>query len=402
MYSPLPRAFPSSPLIDHKRRLSVMHVIDTDGPGGAETVLLELATRLDPRTFTCIPVVPGIGRWLLDELRGMGLAAEVVPTSWPLVRPFDHTYLRGLRAAIRKLRPDIVHAHSHDSAVYASLALVGSGVSTKMITTFHGSTDVLGPRRFKRLKWGLVRRSSRIVCVSDSLSELARRALSLPASRLVRIHNGIDTDRFAPSRSRALRARFGIADGAMVVGAVGNVRPAKAYEMLIRATAEVHQRDIAIHVLVAGEATGPLADELRALVHKTGLDGAFQFVGYLNDVAEFLNGVDIFALSSRSEGFSLAVAQALAVGLPVVATRCGGPEEIVEDGLSGLLQPVDEPATFATAITALAANPVLRERLGRGARARAVRAFSVGSMVGQYAALYREVSPDQLLARTSE
>jgi glycosyltransferase involved in cell wall biosynthesis len=117
-----------------------------------------------------------------------------------------------------------------------------------------------------------------------------------------------------------------------------------------------------------------------------------QFVGYRDDVHEFYRALDLYLLTSHHEGFSLSTVQALATGLPVVATRCGGPEEIVTDGSDGVLIPAGSPAAVAVAIAALARDPVRRSALGAAARATAETRFSTRAMLGQYEALYESLA----------
>jgi glycosyltransferase involved in cell wall biosynthesis len=142
--------------------------------------------------------------------------------------------------------------------------------------------------------------------------------------------------------------------------------------------------------VVAGERTAPLHDELLELRARLGVEDTVSFVGFREDIPELLRAMDLLLLTSAHEGFSLVAVQAMATGLPVVATRCGGPEEILTDGVDGILCPVADADALASALLALRADPSRRERMGREGRRSAEERFSLRAMVGRYEALYRE------------
>ena len=370
-------------------RRTILHVIESDGPGGAETVFADLVLRADSARFATIAVVPGITTWLTARL-GEHERRLVAPTGWPTSKPFDFAYVRSLRRVVREVRADIVHAHSFGSAVYAAAALAGS--RTQLVITLHGRVDVTEPGRLAACKWWLLRRAVAVVCVSKSLRLLAEATRGARSLRLSTIYNGIDVERFAVGRNTTLRAQLNLPDGELLIGAVGNVRTPKAYDVLLRAVASVRDQGVNIHLAIAGDdAPSPLVEMLLSLRDALHLREHVTFVGYVDEVAAFLNGLDVFVLSSHTEGFSLATVQALAAGLPVIATRCGGPEEIIESNISGLLVQPGSPDALASAIVTLSRDKGARERLSRAARSRSLEAFSIAAMVHRYEALYDSV-----------
>lgn len=174
----------------------------------------------------------------------------------------------------------------------------------------------------------------------------------------------------------------------MIVGAVGNLRYAKAYDVLLEAVAQLARRDPSMRFVIAGDDTDGLLASLESQRDRLGIADRVRFTGFGRDVAAFLNGLDVFVLPSRSEGFSLATVEAMSCGLPVVVTRSGGPDEIVEDGRNGLMVPSESASAIAEALGRLASDATLRERLGNNARDRAIQDFDVASMVQRYEALY--------------
>lgn len=364
---------------------TVVHLIESRGPGGAESVLNDLAWRVDPARFRSRAVIKTAESWLGRALP-TGSFTVVAPSAASRLMPFDLRYALALRRALREEGADIVHAHSFDTAVYASLAALG--LRTRVMATFHGASDVQRRGAANGLKWRLLRRADATVMVSASLLRLGGEAGGVRLERASVIHNGVDLTRFAPQRQGALRAQLQVPAGTLLFGAVGNVRAPKGYDVLLRAVALCRARGVPLQVAIAGDDVGPLADRLRALRAELGLAEAVHFMGFTDDAPAFLNGVDCFVLPSLSEGFSLSTVQALATALPAVATRSGGPEEIIEAGVSGLLVAPGSPEALADGISQLAGDRELRERLSGVARARATAAFSTDAMVERYTALY--------------
>lgn len=366
----------------------MVHVIESDGPGGAEVVFADLVRRVDDAGFRSVGVMPGRTDWLVRTLDGCAIR-HARSTGWPKKNSFDLAYIRQLRQIFAEERPDIVHAHSFGCAVYAALALLGS--RSKLVVTFHGEVDIVKPGRLAPLKWFLLRRAHALVCVSESLRAQAARTPGIVPTRTRAIHNGIDLARFSPQGHGRLRHELGVPDGTLLVGAAGNVRPAKSYEVLLQAASLLRQRGIQPRVVIAGEnGPSPLVDRLMVLRTSLGLEESVTFVGYVDDVATYLNGLDVFVLSSRTEGFSISTVQALAAGLPVVATDCGGPAEIIEDGVSGILVRPESAESLADGLERVLVDAVARERLATAARQRTLREFSLDGMVERYEALYRE------------
>lgn len=362
---------------------SVLHLIHVTGPGGAETVCLDLLRGLDGERWRHVLCVPEEG-WITRELRAGGMEPVILPTS------SRGTYLRGLLRIVRERRIDLIQAHLLGTAFYASLAGILAGVP--VVTTFHGASDVRLPRSpANRVRYGVIRRGSRrVVTVSEPLREELLERGHLRADETTTIPNGIDTAVFRPRDDRGFRREIGVEDGHVLVGAVGNLRGAKDYPTFLRSAALLAERSSDYRFVVAGDDRGPLFDELLALRDALGLRDRVVFAGFRPDVHRVLNALDAFVVSSSSEGFSLAAVQAMASGVPVVATRCGGPEQILTHERDGLLVPVGAPAEIAAAVDRLRLDPALRERLVEAALRRAADDFSVAGMVRSYEAVYRE------------
>jgi glycosyltransferase involved in cell wall biosynthesis len=189
-----------------------------------------------------------------------------------------------------------------------------------------------------------------------------------------------------------VRDELGIAPDVLLVGSVGNVRPAKDYQTLLRTAHRVKAVvGPKVKFVVAGQRTRPLFDELESLQRELQVEDTVEFLGFRDDVPDLLRALDLVLLSSAHEGFSLVAVQAMATGLPVVSTRCGGPEEIFTHEEEGLFCPPGDPEALADAILRLREDPILRRSMGEKGRETAEKRFSQDAMVNAYEDLYRTV-----------
>jgi glycosyltransferase involved in cell wall biosynthesis len=208
--------------------------------------------------------------------------------------------------------------------------------------------------------------------------------------RIKIIRSGVDVSRFAAVSRSDARASLGLHDNALVVGTVGRLAPVKDQVTLLEAMALLRQNGVPATLLVAGE--GPLKESLQRRTVTLGLQDYVKFLGHRPDVERVLAAFDVFVLSSVSEGLSNAIIEAMASGLAVVATRVGGADEIVEDGVTGTLVPPRSPRAIALAIARLFRDEKLRTKMGIAARARAELEFTLPEMVRQYEALYQDLA----------
>ena len=348
-------------------------------------MFLQCATRLDPNRFTCTAVIDN-DHWLAQQVRVRGKE--------PLIESargsFNLRYLRRIGSIARKVKADLICAHLYGSAIYASALGAISGIP--VVSVFHGGADIAARDRFTGIKTAIIRRGSRrIVFVSDSLREELAGTLKIDPARSTIIPNGIDTQTFRPGRDESIRQALNLPPDAILVGAIGNIRPAKAYDNFLHAARALRQRSDRFHFVIAGQYDGALADELMRLRSELDLGNCVSFLGLRSDVATVLHNLDIFALSSKSEGFSIACVEAMACGVPVVATRCGGPEEILDSTCGVLVRPSDA-TELAEAIYRLAHEPDAARTMASAALKRAESEFSLARMLTRYEALFETVA----------
>jgi sugar transferase (PEP-CTERM/EpsH1 system associated) len=292
----------------------------------------------------------------------------------------------------RELSPDIVHTRNL-AALEATLPAAAAGVPVR-IHGEHGRDvgDLDGSSR----RYRLVRRFyrpfvTRYVALSKDLACYLQGPIGVPSQRIEQIYNGVDTERFAPART----GRAGIAGcpfaapNLWLVGTVGRMQPVKNQTMLAEAFVRAVQsrpRGRDLRLVMIGE--GPVRAEVEKVLSDAGMRELAWLPGERSDVPDVLRGLDVFALPSLAEGVSNTILEAMACGLPVVATRVGGNPELVDDGATGRLVPARDSQALAAAIVQYFDDRALSRRHGGAARSAAVRRFSLERMVRDYHALY--------------
>ena len=367
--------------------VKIVHVVLGLDMGGLERVVLRLLARLDRRRWAPAVVALDEPGTLAPELRRIGVPLRVLGRAPGL----DLDLARRLSGVVRDEGARLIHTHNASAHLYGAVAArlaALRGGRPRGVHTKHGRNQPDHRRRvlLNRLSSAL---SDRVVAVSDDAASVVVEIERVPAEKVVTIENGVDTREFRPSAGvAAARARLGVPRDGFHVGCVARLAPVKDHRTLLEAFARLRARRRDAHLTLIGDGPERAALEERAAL--LDLDRAVTFAGERADVALLLAAFDVFALASRSEGVSLTLLEAAAAGLPVVATRVGGNEEVVIDGETGLLVPAADPGALAEALAALAERPD-RATMGAAGRARVERRFSVERMARAYADLYAEV-----------
>jgi glycosyltransferase involved in cell wall biosynthesis len=279
----------------------------------------------------------------------------------------------------------LVHTHNRMALIYGAPA--GRLAGAAVVHTKHGNN----PRGGTRLIAGNLagRLVHAFVAVSEETAAFARRRHEVDERRLRVITNGIELSRFhpAPAGRARVRAELGIADDAWVVGTVGRIAAEKNHARLLRAVAPL--LGPAARLIVAGD--GPLLPPLRELAASLGIAPSTHLLGVRRDVPDVLNALDVFAMSSDTEGLPLVVLEAMATGLPVVSTAVGGIANVVDEGDTGFLVPAADEAALRDRIARLQDDRAASRAMGDRARANAVTRYSAERMQRDYLELYARV-----------
>jgi glycosyltransferase involved in cell wall biosynthesis len=360
----------------------VLEVLATLRRAGAERIAVSLATRLDPARFETGVVS------LYDAFPGgfdPVLAEHGVPV-WRLGkrRGFDPRMWPRLARVLRSFRPDIVHTHSY--VMRYALPACAFTRTGRIVHSVHNmaerEVDAFG-RAVHRIAW---RAGALAVAVSPEVARGFRAMYGFAPAAV--IPNGADPHPAPGACAReAWRRAHGFSPADLLVVSVARFEPQKNPFNLIHAFAHAAPDMPAARLVMAGE--GSLLEASRSLAASLGVADRVHFTGLCREVPELLAACDIFALGSDWEGTPLAVIEAMAARLPVVATAVGGVPELVEDGVTGLLASAGDPGALARALASLARQPA-RLAMGEAAARRALR-FDSAAMVGAYAALFERI-----------
>jgi glycosyltransferase involved in cell wall biosynthesis len=356
----------------------IAHLIESDGPGGAERVLAQLATSLQAAGVENVAFLPAHGEgWLADQLAGSGVAIEYSR----LPRPLSPGYARSLAQALRRHRIEVAHSHEFSMGVYGAWASWRAGVPH--VITLHGGRYYAHRLRRRLALRAAIAASARTVAVSVPLARQVSRDLCLRPSRILTIPNGVTYVR--PERV-TLRdeLRLGPADRLLV--SVGNLYPVKGHRHLIDALALVAHRHPNLHLAIAGR--GELEGALSARARELGLANRVHLLGLRGDIPAILAAADVFVLPSLSEGLPLALLEAMFAGRAIVASDVGEVRVALAEGEAGVLVEPGRPAALAAAIDGLLSDPGRARALADCAARRAVAEYGVAQMVRRWVGLY--------------
>jgi sugar transferase (PEP-CTERM/EpsH1 system associated) len=365
-------------------KIRIAHVCGWLNYGGKENGLVNLVNGLDPEIFES---------HIFTYVRGGSLMPRIDPSRCRVVELGDklggdyRLYFK-LAREFRRYRIHIAHTHSWATAMEG---IIGAHLA-KVPIIVHGEHGTMktNTRLHVQIQRWLWRTTDQVLSVSSVLRENLHKKFNFPKERIRVVANGVDLSRFAFSRSGVdYKARLGLPANALAIGAVGRVVPVKAYPVLLKACKLVFKEIPNAHLLLVGD--GPLLDTLVQFTQDNAMANRVHFLGARKDVPEILRGLDVYVLSSQSEGMSNTILEAMASGRPVIATAVGGNPELVVDGETGLLVPPNDPEAMAAAITKLLRESELRQQMGRAGRRCVEQHFSLDVMVRNYAKVYLEV-----------
>lgn len=291
--------------------------------------------------------------------------------------------LTNLAAFAREHSIEIVHVHAARDYHLAALA-VKMASRARLVLTRH----VLFP--LKGINKPLLNGAGRVIAVSEAVAQSLRQNGVIDSAKITVVHNGIDTDRFEQPVSRVGSDN----NSRVVIGTVGHLAPIKGHDVFLRAAARVAKRRPEARFIIIGEDKSPQMENrrsLESLIAELDLNGTVEMPGWRDDMPAALASLTLFVSAARSEPFGLAIVEAMAAGLPIVAAASEGAVEILEDGVTGKLVRVDDPDVLGEAINDLLDNPHECSRLARNAQLAARERFSLMRMAGDIERVYREV-----------
>jgi len=362
----------------------ILYLIESDDPGGAEKVVLALVEYFKHK----YPIVIGCLRrgWIYDQLIAKGFNPKVIPTN---NGPVDLKLLCHLIQLIKRERVGLIHSHLFDINFYSSIAAKITGIPH--LCTEHG--DIHHPS--KTSKKNLIKArilsicSHKVIFVCRYTKTVFCKISNISKGKSAIIYNGIKLDNFHKSIDvKKKKIELGLRHEDIVIGNVGSLYPVKGQIYLLKAAKIVLQKFPNVKFIIVG--AGKLENKLKEEAKNLNIADHMLFLGFREDTHELLKVMDIFVLSSISEGFPLSLIEAMAAGLPVVATDVGGIREVYELGADIRLVKAEDPHALAQAIKGL-----IRDRNFKSQRNHelACRYFSVENMVKNYVTLYDSLLP---------
>jgi glycosyltransferase involved in cell wall biosynthesis len=368
-------------------RVKVLHVIYSLYHGGAERLIEAIVRYRDAARFEHIACSLTGGNSLADSIGAAGGRTLLLEKR----RRGDIAVITKLIGVIRHEQIDIMHLHNSPGAVWGTLAAVLGGDRVAIVRTEHGPYQPeLLPAPYRILYPLLLPRAGRIACVSESVRESFLHSFPRFASRFRTIYNGISIDAPAdhPAKEQC-RSRFGLPAEVPLAGTVGRLVPVKNHMSLLEAFSIVRKSVPDVHLAILGD--GELKEALRARAEALDLSGDVTFLPTTPDVGTFYGSLDCFVLSSDSEGLPLTLLEALAAGLPAVATAVGGIPEVIDTGVNGHTVPKDSPGALAERIIEVLRHPASSAEMGRRGRETVVQRFDIRRCVEEIERLYSEV-----------
>lgn len=383
-------------------RINVLFLTIDITIGGAERLVLDLARNMDRTLFA-----PSVG-WFSHEAVPREFEELGIPL-FPIRKGpgLDWRAMRRLAQFVRDRQIHVINAHHFMSFFYACYAAkIANRVG--LVYTEHSEADVLSATGMWRAAGvGLLRLCDRVVGVSPRVSAALSSHFRLDAERIQTIENGVDLARFARTTENRsdVRRRLGLEPTDVVIGHVANFRRNKNHLFLVRAFREAFGHRSDVKLLLVGQGfpgdTENSEPEVAAFVRAHGLGDNVRMLGYRPDVNDLLGAMDIFCLVSYKEGLPLSVIEAMATGLPVLATNIDGLKDVVRPDVTGMLVEPDDVAALARTLDTLASDGPLRARLGESAREVAKARYSFSRCLSETQELFAAAACARIVSSTS-
>ncbi|MGX2040715.1 glycosyltransferase [Methylocaldum sp. MU1018] len=370
----------------------VLFLIDSLGMGGAERMLVNYLQHLDPNRYeprVCVLRVRD-GNPIAAEIERLGIPVDLIPA--PRIR--DVVGILSLVRYLRRHRIDLVHTQLETVAVHGGIAARVVGIpAVHTLHTFAYANASIREARRGRLVWFSLRHfHDKVIAVSEAVGNHAASEGRLPSERISILYNGVDTRSFCPSDGSgrlSVRNSLGMPDKAAVVATVAVLRREKGIQYLIEAWPDVLKAVPNAYYLVVG--AGPYESALKSLAAACNVADRVIFAGARKDIPELLGSSDLFALPTLGDVLPTVLAEAMASGLPIVASDVGGVPEMIEPGKNGLLVPPADAPGLADACIRLLRDSGEARKLARGGRNIVEARFNVRNQVRKLETLYGEL-----------
>ena len=365
-------------------RPGLCYIVNSLNPGGTERLVMEMALAFMAEYRVCVICLDEPGPW------GVELRRRGVPVFCLWRQPgLDLSMPGKIARIVRDQSVSIVHAHQCTPWFYGALSRIFCS-GPRLLLEEHGRFYPEADHALRRLvnRIAIIPLSHRFVAVSADVRRRLDRYEGLNAERTEIIYNGVDVgERLSNEERQVLRGELGVGSDEFLVGTVGRFDPIKNLPMLVSGLVQAYRSERRVRGLLVGD--GPVFGSIEDLIQDEGLTDTVRLTGFRDDARRLVQCMDLFVLSSLSEGTSMALLEAMAGGVPVVVTAVGGNPEIVLAKETGWVVPSGDARALSIAILEAARDPVLRERFARAGRQRFSENYTFGRMIECYRSLYR-------------
>jgi glycosyltransferase involved in cell wall biosynthesis len=362
--------------------MKVLHIISSGGMYGAEAVILNLSRTLNKGDHKSVLGIFSNSSQPNLQLYEIAVAERIEAHTIPCLGQIDRAVPAAIREIVHRTNADVVHAHGYKADIYVYLAMRGS--PTPIVSTCHTwyDNDVM-VRLYGALDRFVLRSYSGIVAVSEEVKQRLVNA-GVPENRIRLIWNGIDLKPF--TRAASSQPDQSGRDRPLKVGLVGRLSPEKGVDLFLRAAVGVLAELPMTQFAIVGD--GPDRSKLETLIEELGIGENASLLGRNDSMPSFYASLDLLVSSSRQEGLPIALLEAMASGLPLVATAVGAVPSVVQNGRTGLLVPAADIQKLTAAIVSLLQDPASRRTYGATARALVTDEYSSERMTKEYLQLY--------------
>jgi len=364
----------------------IIYVDSSEISGGGQESLYELVSRVDGERFKPVVFVQPDSK-LTQRFYDAGISFE--PLSMPPIR-FGNIVvvlkqILHLRRSMKNLKASLIHSNTSRATLYALIAKIGMRVPL----IWH----VRIPLRDQKLDWLFKRGCDLLITVSRAVGNRFPR---IDSKKMQLVYNGVDTYKFKPGKkNKILREKLNIESHHYLLGTVGRLSPEKGLEYLISALKNLSDLRKDVKLIIVGEESTAYRKQLENMIEEKGLQDKVFLLGYRSDIPDLLGAMDLFCLPSLTEGLNRSCLEAMACGLPVVATRVGGNIEMIEDEKSGLLVDAGAADALEEALLFLIDNPQAALRMGTNARRRIEEMFDIDVNTNATERIYGQLIPEK-------
>lgn len=367
-----------------RKSINIMQIVFSLKIGGLENLVVNLVKKMDTAKYNISVCCLKEGGILRRELTDLGIPVFTEQKH----EGVDYTLVFRLARLLKQKKIDLIHTHNPAPWLYGAIAARIAGV--KVVVHTEHSNLFSNQKRLMLAEKFLSKITDIIISDSEKVTQHLIDKQRISPQKIRTILNGIDIEKFQKEINIKNKKReLGIKEGGLVIGIVARLEPIKDHLTLLDAFNRISKKIPEVVLVVVGD--GSLRESLKNRIEKLKIGDKVYFLGVRNDISEIIRIFDIFVLSSLSEGLSLSLLEAMAVGLPVVATDVGGNPEVIVDGITGLLVPPNDPESMAKAIIEILSNEKLSREMGLAGRKKIEEKFSLERMTLEYIDIYKSL-----------